>query len=67
MTLGMGLSACVCLLGAGGVAIKAKNDVEYANQRQDAEIANLKERISDLRETVNEIRNDVKTLIRRTP
>ena len=67
MTLGAAFAACVCLLGAGGVAIKAKSDLEYANLSQDAEIATLREKIAELKETITEIRNDVKTLVRRTP
>jgi hypothetical protein len=67
VTIGLAVTVIVCVVGMAGVAYKAKHDVEAANVRQDAEIERLNDKIVDLKEVLDEVRIDVKTILRSKP
>jgi len=67
VTVGSLVGVVVILFSVMGIAYKAKNDIEAANARQDADIAALRDKVTDVKDTLNEIKADVKSLLRSKP
>ena len=67
VTVGATIAVIVAVASMAGVALKAKSDIEAANAAQDAEIRRVNDRIDGLKETLLEVRDDVKDILRRKP
>lgn len=67
VTVGAAIAVIIAVASMAGVALKAKSDIEAANAAQDAEIRRVNDRIDSLKETLLEVRNDVKDILRRKP
>jgi succinate dehydrogenase/fumarate reductase flavoprotein subunit len=67
VTLGTGIAIVSTIAALGGFAMKAKHDIEMANDKQDSAIKRLDERDLENREMLKEIRADVKKLLGKTP
>lgn len=63
VTLGTGIAVIFALATMGGLALKAKQDIERANDKQDAAISRLEERDRETRDVLKEIGADVKKLL----
>jgi hypothetical protein len=62
VTVGTAVTIIAFVMGAAGVAYKAKIDIERDNARRDSDIRLLIERVDSLKETLQQIRADVRGL-----